>query len=1079
MKPLPRAAKLLIAVTVLLATPYVALGVRDALDGRVSAEFLGLLFLSAFVLSIRPIRVQLNTELSASDVAVIAGIMLMPPGAVAAIAAAARLANDVLAGKRPLQMIRNAASVAVATGTAAAVYTTFLAELSSLVEPVAATIIAGVFAVLVLVFVDIVQIVLLQRALRNVKFDRVTRQWVDRTMRAQILWSLAAVITVQVVLIEPWFLVPGIPLFFFGYLDIRARFAAERRARLLATLVEVGHSVGSSLDPVKVFREVFEQVRKALDVDAFYVAIAVPERGTLSFRFLYDGGEEMEPEESPMAGTLGGLAVERDKPILLHDAERDRVRLKLPPRSPWGKVIERSIIVAPLRLHGKAIGAISAQSSRPSAYDQGDLELLSAIANEAAIAIERADLYERTLALSRRLFDLHRIGLELATHKELPALVRALADSVQEMMQASAVAVYLDEGGDNLEFAATTTAGAASDVLMLPKTSPVIAKFLEVGTPMQIHDEDDAPKSSRKLLRRFGHRSVLLQPLRLADKLVGVLFVTWKEHHVVSSEEHELIGVLAGFGAAAIRSIGLYRELDDAYLSTVSALTATIQARDHYREDHQRRVAADALALGERVHLRPDELRDLRYASLFHSLGKIGVPASILGKNGPLTPEEITIVREHPLLGARILESIRFLKGVVPIVRHANERWDGTGYPDGLAGEAIPRASRILNMVIGYHAMLADRPYRIALRSDVALGELRRLAGAWYDTAMVDEFVSMIEARGVIEAAEEEVGTSRELAILADLTPEFHTILDLQQLLDRILSILLKSMPGSRLTILLREDQTDDLVVRALAGLPTGPGTSLRVPSGRGISGWVLEHRQPQLIDDVHLDPRYLGDPDVRSEIVIPLVSAGRPIGVLAVSHRVAHAFSQRDLTLMQAVGAQIAAAIDVAELHERLKRAANTDALTGLHNYRYFYDRLEEEIARAARHEASLAVAFFDLDKLKMVNDTYGHLAGNEVLRTLGRSIGAQVRTEDVPARYGGDEFAIVMPDTPRDEAEKVVARLMEVLENADVELQDGRRIRMPELSWGIASYPLDGRSARELVDNADTRAYARKRSR
>src|SRR6266540_2601104 len=1058
MKPLPRAAKFLIAVTVLVATPYVALGLRDALDGRVSPVYLVLLFLSAFILSVRPIRVQTNTELSASDVAVIAAIVLMPPGAVACMAAAARLANDLLSGKRPLQMIRNAASVAVATGTAGAVYTLLRAAILPTVEPTAATIIAGVVAIVVLVFVDIAQIVLLQRALRNVVFDRVTRQWVDRTVRAQLLWGLAAVITVQVLLIEPWFLVPVIPLFMFGYLDIRARFAAERRARLLATLVEVGHSVGSSLDPVKVFREVFEQVRKALDVDAFYVAIAVPERGTLSFRYLYDGGEEMEPAESPMAGTLGGLAVERDKPILLHDAERDRVRLKLPPRSAWGKVVERSIIVAPLRLHGKPIGAISAQSSRPNAYDEGDLELLSAIANEAAIAIERADLYDRTRALSRRLFDLHRIGLELATHKELPALVSALADSVQEMMQASAVAVYLDSGGDSLEFA-VTTGTATTDLLMLPKSNPVISKFLEAGTPMQIHNEDDTPKNARKLLRRFGHQSVLLQPLRLADKPVGVLFVTWQTHHVVSSEEHELIGVLAGFGAAAIRSIGLYRELDDAYLSTVSALTATIQARDHYREDHQRRVAADALALGERVRLRPDELRDLRYASLFHSLGKIGVPASILG--------------------ARILESIRFLRGVVPIVRHANERWNGTGYPDGLSGEAIPRGARILNMVIGYHAMLADRPYRIALRSDVALGELRRLAGAWYDPVMVDQFVSMIEARGVIEAAEEEVGTSRELAILADLTPEFHTILDLQQLLDRILSILLKSMPGSRLTILLREDQTDDLVVRALAGLPTSAGSSLRVPSGRGISGWVLEHRQPQLVDDVHLDPRYLGDTEIRSEIIIPLVSAGRPIGVLAVSHRVPHAFSQRDMTLMQAVGAQIAAAIDVAELHERLKRAANTDALTGLHNYRYFYDRLEEEIARAARRENSLAVAFFDLDKLKAVNDTYGHLAGNEVLRTLGRSIGAQVRTEDVPARYGGDEFAIVMPDTPRDEAEKVVMRLMEVLENAEVELQDGRRIPMPELSWGIASYPLDGRTARELVDNADTRAYARKRSR
>jgi diguanylate cyclase (GGDEF)-like protein len=1078
MKPLPLAAKLLIAVTVLVATPYVALGVRDALDGRVAAELLGLLFLSAFVLSVRPIRVQTNTELSASDVAVIAGIVLMPPGAVACMAAAARLANDVLSGKRPLQMIRNAASVAITTGSAAAVYTIFLNELTSLVDLTAATIVALVAAVVILVFVDIAQIVLLQRALRNVQLDRATHQWVDRTVRAQLLWSLAAAITVQVVLIEPWFLVPGIPLFFFGYLDIRARFAAERRARLLATLVEVGHSVGSSLDPVKVFREVFEQVRRALDVDAFYVAIAVPERGTLSFRYLYDGGEEMEPEESPMAGTLGGLAVERDQPILLHDAERDRVRLKLPPRSPWGKVIERSIMVAPLRLHGKAIGAISAQSSRPNAYDEGDLELLSAIANEAAIAIERADLYDRTRALSRRLFDLHRIGLQLATHKELPALVRALADSVQEMMQASAVTVYLDSGGDSLEFA-VTTASASNEALMLPKSTPVIAKFLEVGAPTQIHDEEDASKNERKLVRRFGDKSMLLQPLRLADKPVGVLFVTWKEHHVISSEERELIGVLAGFGAAAIRSIGLYRELDDAYLSTVSALTATIQARDHYREDHQRRVAADALALGERVHLRADELRDLRYASLFHSLGKIGVPASILGKNGALTPEEVAIVREHPLLGARILESIRFLRGVVPIVRHANERWDGSGYPDGLSGEAIPRASRILNMVIGYHAMLADRPYRIALRSDVALGELRRLAGVWYDPTMVDQFVAMIEARGVIEAAEEEVGTSRELAILADLTPEFHTILDLQQLLDRILSILLKSMPGSRLTILLREEQTDDLVVRAIAGLPTAAGTSLRVPSGRGISGWVLEHRQPQLVDDVHHDPRYIGDPEIRAELIVPLVSAGRPIGVLAVSHRVPHAFSQRDLALLQAVGAQIASAIDVAELHERLKRAANTDALTGLHNYRYFYDRLEEEIARASRREQTLAVAFFDLDKLKTVNDTYGHLAGNEVLRTLGRSIGAQVRAEDVPARYGGDEFAIVMPDTPRDEAEKVVMRLMEVLEHADVELQDGRRIRMPELSWGIASYPLDGRTARDLLDNADTRAYARKRSR
>src|SRR5207237_7981355 len=110
-----------------------------------------------------------------------------------------------------------------------------------------------------------------------------------------------------------------------------------------------------------------------------------------------------------------------------------------------------------------------------------------------------------------------------------------------------------------------------------------------------------------------------------------------------------------------------------------------------------------------------------------------------------------------------------------------------------------------------------------------------------------------------------------------------------------------------------------------------------------------------------------------------------------------------------------------------RVKRAPHTDALSGIHNYRYFYDRLEEEVARAERRQSALAVAFFDIDELKKVNDTYGHLAGNEVLRVLGQTISEKVRTEDVPARYGGHEFAIVMPDTPREEPDEVVIRLRE----------------------------------------------------
>ena len=193
MKPVPRATLVLTCVTVVLALPYLVMGAMDVGTGRVRLDVAATLLALAFFLSLRPIRVQANTDLSPSDVAVLAGIVLLPPGAVALVAACGRLLTDLFGRKRPIQIARNAAAVAVATGVAASVYRVVLREASVAVDPAAATIFAGVVAVLTLVGVDILQIVLLQRSLGSLALDVAARQWISRTMRAQLLWSFAAI----------------------------------------------------------------------------------------------------------------------------------------------------------------------------------------------------------------------------------------------------------------------------------------------------------------------------------------------------------------------------------------------------------------------------------------------------------------------------------------------------------------------------------------------------------------------------------------------------------------------------------------------------------------------------------------------------------------------------------------------------------------------------------------------------------------------------------------------------------------------------------------------------------------------
>ena len=205
---------------------------------------------------------------------------------------------------------------------------------------------------------------------------------------------------------------------------------------------------------------------------------------------------------------------------------------------------------------------------------------------------------------------------------------------------------------------------------------------------------------------------------------------------------------IAGLALARERDAA---EVERAYRDTVAALATALEAKDADTGDHARALAALAAAVARRLSLHPDQVRKVEYAALFHDIGKIATPTEILLKPGPLTPEERTEIEQHVLHGARIVERIGFLRDVAPAVRHSHERWDGNGYPAGLAGREIPLAARIVFACDTWHAMTSDRVYRRALSEEAAAAELRRVAGSQLDPV-------------VVEALLAELGLQRDLA---------------------------------------------------------------------------------------------------------------------------------------------------------------------------------------------------------------------------------------------------------------------------------------------------------------------------
>ncbi|HEX6713490.1 MAG TPA: HD domain-containing phosphohydrolase [Thermoleophilaceae bacterium] len=254
----------------------------------------------------------------------------------------------------------------------------------------------------------------------------------------------------------------------------------------------------------------------------------------------------------------------------------------------------------------------------------------------------------------------------------------------------------------------------------------------------------------------IGGRAAALAPFH-AEKgeriIVGAIRL-YPQHDFDEPEIALLDAVTRATGHALERAwltkerIDLVERLEAAWLGTAEALAAALEAKDSYTADHASSIADAAIDVGQEFGLDEDALRDLRYGAIFHDIGKIAIPDAILNKPGPLTDHEFEVIKRHPIVGEQILEPVPFLEQVRRIVRHDHERWDGSGYPDGLKGRQIPIGARIVLVVDAFHAMVSDRSYRQGMSEESARLELRAHAGTQFDPDVVEAFLRVLDRRG-------------------------------------------------------------------------------------------------------------------------------------------------------------------------------------------------------------------------------------------------------------------------------------------------------------------------------------------